>query len=66
MFVNGQNGEIKLQIVDERGLKMVAQTLARTRYKLRQYLITSLSNQATPVAAKTTFGKAFTIGIKVL
>ena len=38
MFTNKQNAEVKLQIVGERGLKIVAQTLARTRYKLRQYL----------------------------
>ena len=38
MFTNRQNAEVKLQIVGERGLKIVAQTLARTRYKLRQYL----------------------------
>ena len=37
MFTNGHSAEVKLQIVGERGLKIVAQTLARTRYKLRQY-----------------------------
>ena len=39
MFVNGQNMEVKLQIVVERGLKIVAQTLVQKRYKLRQKIV---------------------------
>ena len=37
MFTNGQSAVVKLQSVGERGLKIVAQTLARTRFKRRQY-----------------------------